>query len=207
MTDTIDATPPPHDPLSPDPAAPYGRTDDGVLLDRNGKRAPHGLTKSGLRKDHPARAQRKGRRPAAKQASTGRSLSAKRRVGLIQLADIPKGLLLGLGYKTDNDAMLADAVTIDMHAPAMADAISQIAEDNDRLGAVVDRLIEVGPMAAIGMAMGAFLAQVARNHAAIPAPVAQMLGASHDPEELAQVARGSLEQMTQGSNGTQPAAA
>lgn len=207
MTDTMEPTAPPeHDPLSPDPAAPYGRTDDGVLLDRNGKRAPYGLTKSGNRKDHPPQ---RVRSKASKQASrpSGRTITTKRRQGLLQLADLPKGLLLGLGFKADSDAMLADAVTIDMHAPTMADAISQIAEDNDRLAAVVDRLIDVGPMAIIGMALGAFAAQIARNHEAIPAPVATMLGAAHDPAELAQIARGSVEAMGAGANGTQPAAA
>jgi hypothetical protein len=107
---------------------------------------------------------------------------------------MPKGVLLGLGYKAENEAMLADAVTLDMHGGALSNAVAELCEENDRLGRVVDRLIEVGPLAQIGMVMSAFVAQVARNHGALPAPVASMLGGSADPAELAQVARGSMEQ-------------
>jgi hypothetical protein len=178
-----------------------------VLLDRNGKRAPYGLTKSGLRKDH---APRKRTTASRKQASrpSGRTITVKRRQGLIGLADLPKGILLGVGFKADNDALLADAVTLDMHAPTFADAIAQLCEDNDKLAHVVDRAIEVGPLAAVTMAAGAMLAQLARNHQAIPVPVAAMLGGSQDPAELAQVARGSIAQMEGAQNGQeqQPAA-
>lgn len=210
MTDTLqmDASPEdaPPDPTAPTHDAPYGRTEDGVLLDRNGKRAPHGLTRSGQRKHHPTQSERKGRKPTAKSPIRGRSITVKRRQGLQQLVDVPKGILLGLGLKTDNDVMLADAVTLDMHAAPLADAVAQLAEDNDQLGAVIDRLIEVGPYAAIGLAVGAFVAQVARNHALIPAPVAAMLGAQHDPDELAQVARASLQEVM-GDGATQQQAA
>jgi hypothetical protein len=213
MTDTIAADAPlqpaEHDPLSPDPTAPYGRTDDGVLLDRNGKRAPYGLTKSGLRKDHPPR-KRKPPTPGQKAhraQPSGRTITTKRRTGLVQLTDMPKGILLGLGYKTGNEAMLADAVTIDMHAAPVCDAVAQLAEDNDRLAAVIDRLVEVGPMAQLGMVVGAMVAQLARNHGALPAPVAAMLGGSHDPAELAEVAKGSMEQVVQNGASPQPAAA
>jgi len=227
MTDTLEMDAPQiADPLDPDPSAPYGRTEDGTLLDRNGKRAPHGLTKSGLRKDHAPRARKRSRQTPSR--TSARTITTKRRHGLQQLTDLPKGILLGLGFKimpgaderatTPEDAqrladrqaratvMLADAVTLDMHAPTLADAVAQMAEENDRLAQVVDRIIEVGPFAAIGLAVGSFLAQIARNHQMVPAPVAAMLGASHDPGELAQVALASMEGITY-SNGQQPTAA
>jgi hypothetical protein len=196
------------DPLEPDPTAPYGRTDDGVLIDRNGKRAPYGLTKSGLRKDHAPR-KRKPPTPGQKAHAarpSGRTITNKRRTGLLQLTDMPKGILLGLGYKADNEALLADAVTLDMHAAPVCDAIAQLAEDNDRLALVIDRVIEVGPLAQIGMVVGALAAQIARNHNAMPAPVAAMLGGSHDPAELAAVARGTMEQVTHNGAAPQPPA-
>jgi hypothetical protein len=199
MTDTLTMDAPPegetHDPLAPDPSAPYGRTEDGVLIDRKGHRAPYGLTKSGLRKDHPPSRKRRtqaGQRQPSR--PSGRTITTKRRNGLLQLVELPKGVLLGLGYKADNEALLADAVTIEMHSAPVCDAIAQLADDNDRLASVVDRLIEVGPLAQIGMALGAFLAQIARNHNAMPAPVAAMLGGVAEPEELAAVAKGTMDQ-------------
>jgi hypothetical protein len=199
------------DPLAePDPSAPYGRTEDGVLIDRNGKRAPYGLTKSGQRKHHPGK--RGGTRPTAPRAPSrpsGRTITVKRRRGLVELTEIPKGVCLGLGYKTDNDALLAEAVTIEMHAEPMANALAELAEDNDRLATVVDRIIEVGPLAQIGMVFGAFLAQTARNFGTVPAPVAAMLGGREEPAELAAMARGTMQQATQAmmDNGQESAAA
>lgn len=212
--DTMGRAEPVTDPLAdPDPGAPYGRAEDGVLIDKRGKRAPLGLTKSGLRRQGGKKNRGLPHTPspsarASASRPSGRTITRKRRDGLIGLTDLPKGVCIGVGLKADNTAMLAEAATIDMHAPGIAAALADIAEDNDRLGAVIDRLIDVGPMATLGIALGAFLAQTARNFGAMPAPVAAMLGGGAEPDDLADMVRRTVTMTDErADNGTEPAAA
>lgn len=209
MTDTTErAILDPTEPEGPafDPEAPYGRTEDGTLLDRKGHRAPYGLTRSGLRKDHkPARKRVTKASKAQMSRPSGRTITAKRRQGLTDLAGVPQGILLGLGYKAQNDVLLADAATLSMHAPMVAGAIADIAEQDDRVAAYVDKVIEVGPFAQIGMVLVAMGAQFARNHGALPAPVAAMLGGTQDPAELADAVRLDMDEtMRESNNGATP---
>jgi len=196
-----------HDPTNPDPTAPYGRTDNGTLLDSRGRKAPYGLTKSGLRKsggrknrgDPSARrlANAKDRRPS------GRTITRKRRDGLVDQFGQLQGLCLMFGRAADHDGLLAEAVTIGQSGPGLAAALAEYAEDHDRLGAMIDRLVIVGPGLSLGMAVGAFLAQTARNFGLLPGDVMGTV----EPADLADLARQMAEPSDNGAERTSATAA
>lgn len=184
-----------------DPAAPYGRADDGTLLDRRGHRAPYGLSRSGLRKQG-GRKNRKAGSLSQAHASrpSGRTITRKRRDAVLDQLGQLQGLCLMLGRATDHDGLLAEAVTIGQSGPPIATALADYAEDHDRLAQLLDRIAVVGPGFSLGMAVGAFVAQTARNFGLLPGDV---IGTT-DPKELADLARQMAEPQ---SNGSEPAPA
>lgn len=63
----------------------------------------------------------------------------------------------------------ADAGAIGIHGPKLANEIVQLAENNSKIAAKVDLLIEIGPYAGIVAAAIPFLAQLFVNHGLIKA--------------------------------------
>jgi hypothetical protein len=168
-----------------DHTAPYGRDRDGVLLDRDGKRAPYGLAKSGKRKRNrpdakPSPAQRARPHPPA-----GTTIARKRARAVAELFDLPAAGCIGLGLQRNDYRFIAQADTFQTHGPALGKALAELAEDNARLGQVLDRLTETGPYFALGLAVVGMAAQTARNFGQLPGEMAAMLGGKDDPVQLA----------------------
>lgn len=175
-------------PLPGEPAdhtAPYGRDDDGVLLDRDGKRAPYGLAKSGKRKRN-----RPGSKPTPAQRAhanrpAGTTIARKRAKTVAELLELPAAGCIGVGIQRNDYRFIAQADTFQTHGPALGKAFADLAEDNARLGQALDRLGEGGPYFALGLAVVAFAAQTARNFGRLPDEMAAMLGGKDSPTETA----------------------
>lgn len=104
---------------------------------------------------------------------------AERANGVQGLAQLAAAIPLMLAKTTGNQAWSADAVTIAANAPAIADACVQVARNDARFAAALDRVCSSGPYAAlisVGLSVGM---QCARNHR----PALALPGTVH-PDEL-----------------------
>lgn len=111
--------------------------------------------------------------------------------GMLQLASFP---LVMLG--TQKPAFLADAAAIGEHGPGVVDAVNDLAQEDPRLAAVLDKILGMGPYGALIAAVLPLAAQLLANHKIIPAGVAKALGAK-DPDVLvAKLVREMQEQAT-----------
>jgi len=113
-------------------------------------------------------------------AKASSSLSdADRAAGVQGLAQLGSALVLMAGKATGNTAYLADAATIAANAPAIADACVQVAKNDARFAAALDKVCSSGPYAAligVGVSVGV---QCLRNHR----PGLALPGTVH-PDEL-----------------------
>jgi len=113
-------------------------------------------------------------------AKAATSLSdADRAAGVQGLAQLGSALVLMAGKATGNAAYLADAATIANNAPAIADACVQVAKNDARFAAALDKVCSSGPYAAlvgVGVSVGI---QCLRNHR----PGLALPGTVH-PDEL-----------------------
>lgn len=184
-----------------DPSAPYGRDDDGTLLDKNGERAERGLKADGTRKVKPGpppgtkAGAALGKPGKAKAAKPSRKGAKDYRPGVMGLFSIPIGAFAGLGAATKNETFLADAATLNGFGPGIAEALNDLAQDNHQIAGVLDRALQVGPYSALVMATMPLVAQLARNHGLLPAGIAGALGGSYEPSKLAESIRGEAEAM------------
>ena len=127
---------------------------------------------------------KRGRPPKSEQSRTTARASAsltdaERSAGVQGLAQIAAAVPLMLAKTTGNPAWMADAVTIAANAPQLADACIQVARNDARFAAALDRVCSSGPYAALisaGLAVGM---QCFRNHR----PQMALPGTVH-PDEL-----------------------
>jgi hypothetical protein len=98
--------------------------------------------------------------------------------GMLQLASFP---LVMLG--TQKPEFLADAAAIGEHGPGVVDAVNDLAQDDPRLAAVLDKILGMGPYGALIAATLPLVAQLLANHKILPLPVLQGMGAK-DPDAL-----------------------
>lgn len=196
MTATIDEFPAPA-PLHPadgeipgerpaDPAAPYGRKSDGTPRSKPGRKPGPSLTGTRRTSVRPAAPRPAGPpKPAAAKKASGPDY--KRSVqGLLQLAATP---LLVAAQRSDRAA--ADAAAISLHAEPIAQAVHDLATDDPRVGALLERLLAVGPYGALIAAVLPLGMQLAVNHGVAPLPLASALGAQ-DPRGLVQQLRAEM---------------
>jgi hypothetical protein len=159
------------EPISDDPAAPFGYDDQGNPI------APYGHTADGRPKRSPA-----GRRPEpgsrrSKRAAGARSPSRKPKASAssrkaAQGADYAQGLqdmmvgptvaLTIAGMKRPE--LLADAATLELHLPPIADALGKLAAERPEVAAMLDRLMSAGPYTALLSATVPLVLQLGANH-------------------------------------------
>lgn len=114
----------------------------------------------------------KPRSGAANQTTKTVGASAKteaREDGLLGLSTIATGLLI----ITKN---YADAGAVDMHAEPIAHEVAVLAEDNEKVANIVDRITAIGPYAALLTAVMPLALQLLVNHDRISPNAAGMLG-------------------------------
>lgn len=171
------AVPPERDPApEPDPGAPWGRKADGTPRSKPGRR-PKGEPKpdTGKTATPPPRKATSGRKPPPRKPS-----KPDYRQGIVSLLSLPAGILGAAGAGLGRRELVADAATIMMHAPPIADGLNELAGLDARVAGVLDRVLAAGPYGALVGALVPAFAQIAANHGMIR-PGA--LG-THDPEEI-----------------------
>ena len=87
---------------------------------------------------------------------------------LVELAQIPTFIFASLGKWRKNPAFALDAVTVQLHAPNVADSLNDLAQENDLIASVLDWATTAGPYAALLTALVPLAAQFAANHEVIP---------------------------------------
>ena len=150
MTEQTAETPP-VGMVGPDEDAPYGRRPDGSPRRRPGRKP--GQTASTTTRKRPT--------------STPQSKSY--REPLIGLMQIPAGGLALAGMQ--RPVFAADAAAITIHAPNIAEALDQLAQERPEIAAVLDRVLQVGPYGVLIAAVSPLVLQILTNHRAIPAGV------------------------------------
>jgi hypothetical protein len=70
----------------------------------------------------------------------------------------------------------ADAGAVDMHFPAIAHEVAELAQENEKVATIVDRIIAVGPYAGLLTAVMPLALQLLVNHDRIQSSAAGMLG-------------------------------
>lgn len=126
--------------------------------------------------------------------------------GLLQM---PAAGLIIAGQRAGSVALVADGATILVHGPGLAAAIAELAENDPRVMALLERVLTFGPYGGLLAALFPMVAQLARNHGA-PQEIAGALGAV-SPEEIISAGGLNLEiqtpaPSTNGQDGTQNAA-
>lgn len=153
----------------PDPAPADGRDDE----------APWGRTSSGKPRRKPG--PKPGTKPAAPKPRAASSAPRKPKapdyrtgvLGIIQLVAAP----LVIAGRT-NPVAMADAAALTVHAEALADGCQAVAESDARVAALLDRVLQVGPYAALIAPVVALGTQLAVNHGLVPTDLGQALGAA-----------------------------
>lgn len=88
----------------------------------------------------------------------------QRAQGVAGLVQVGAGLCLVAKKATGKDAFQADAVTLASNAEQIADACVQTAKNDARFAAALDRVMAVGPYAALVSVMVGVGSQIVRNH-------------------------------------------
>lgn len=91
-------------------------------------------------------------------------------LGLLQLAAHGTAMAaLRKGLNEPDMALLADSEAIAQHAPAIADAIDQLATNDARVAKALDTIMRVGPYGALIAAVTPLALAILTNHGVIPA--------------------------------------
>ncbi len=151
---------------SADPEAPYGRKADGTPKRKPGRQPGASARPMGSAAPRPTR--RPGRARVA-------SAAPDYRAGIAGILQIPAFVLVGAGRF--NQALEYDGAAIAVHTPAIADALNQLAMDEPRVAAVLDKVLSVGPYGAILGATLPLVAQILVNHKRVPLDAVAALGA------------------------------
>lgn len=90
------------------------------------------------------------------------------------------GFLQIAGFGLGMAKMHADAAAVAVHGENIANAAADLALEDERVAAILDKLSEIGPYGALLTAVAPLAVQIAVNHGAIPAGVMGTV----EPKEL-----------------------
>lgn len=76
----------------------------------------------------------------------------------------------------------ADSAAILAHGDNVSEALADLGTTDERIGALLDKIVQVGPYGAVIAAIAPMIAQIAVNHGALPAGI---LGTVHPVELVA----------------------
>lgn len=111
-------------------------------------------------------ASQKAKRAAAPRGRTAKTTPTDYRPGVVGLLQIPSFALGVLGRR--NEAFALDAATITLHSGNIAEAVNDTAQQDERVAAILDKILEVGPYGALLAALMPVALQMAANHGKIP---------------------------------------
>lgn len=106
------------------------------------------------------------------------------RPGIMGLLQLPAGVLAIAGL--NKPELAADAATITVYGPPIAEALNDLAYERPEIAAVLDRVLAVGPYGALIAAVAPMALQILCNHGAIPSGI---LGTVPKESLLAEMAR------------------
>ncbi|TDC20615.1 hypothetical protein E1265_21330 [Streptomyces sp. 8K308] len=155
------------DPQAPDPDAPYGRKADGTPKAKPGRKgAGTGSSSSARSKPRGKSSQVSGGSSAnsssARSKSTSRPAGPDYRAAVLGLFQLPGAALALAGAQRPE--LLADAIALDAYAPAVADAVAQLAREQPAVAAILDRFMRAGPYGALIGAVAPLVLQLLANH-------------------------------------------
>jgi hypothetical protein len=160
-----------------------GPSDPTIQTETRAEDAPWGYKADGTPyKVDPARyarrdAKRRKASPGPKKATAKRSVYAESVTDLMVL--VSGGLAIA-AKGSGNAAFLADAIVVEESAPDVGDAFGKLADQNDKVARMLDKLGEVGPYGLVLAAMAPIVTQCMANHGMLPAG---MMG-TEDPQAM-----------------------
>lgn len=110
--------------------------------------------------------------PGAPRRISGRSKSkggTDYRPGILGLLQLPAGVLAVAGL--NKPELAADAATLTVYAPGVAEAVNDLANERPEIAAVLDRVLAVGPYGALLAAVTPMVLQILCNHEVIPSGI------------------------------------
>lgn len=88
------------------------------------------------------------------------------RPGIMGMMQLPAAVLAFAG--TNKPELAADAATITVYGPGVAEALNELAKERPEVAAVLDRILSVGPYGLIIAAVTPMVLQILANHGLIP---------------------------------------
>jgi hypothetical protein len=82
---------------------------------------------------------------------------------------LPAGVLAFAGMHKPE--LAADAATISIYSPNVADALNELAKERPEIAAVLDRVLSVGPYGLLIAAVMPMVLQILANHGVIPSGI------------------------------------
>lgn len=127
---------------------------------------------AGSRRDAPRKPSTRRRKPTPTAAPEVSPADAIR--GLMQM---PAAALIITGQRTESVALVADGATVLVHGPALAQAIEEIAKNDPRVMAMLEKLLAFGPYGLLVTVLFTMSAQFMRNHEQGPEAILEGFGA------------------------------
>jgi hypothetical protein len=93
------------------------------------------------------------------------------RAGIEGLLQLPAAGLMLAGMQSGKLELVADAATITNAAPGIAEALSDLANDQPQVAAVLDKVLKAGPYGALIAAVVPMAMQLMANHKVVPVGV------------------------------------
>jgi hypothetical protein len=163
-TDTLDAVS-----RETDDEAPFGYKPNGQPY----KRDPASYASRTRKGDG---AQGPTRRKTPNRPASGPTQTKARAKAVFDALTIPVSGLAMAGKALGNKALVADAITLGHAVPAIATTVAEVADQDERIAAIVDKLVQTGPYAALVTALVPVALQIAANHNAAIARAGRPLG-------------------------------
>lgn len=105
------------------------------------------------------------------------AVTQQRAQSVFDVLTVPVAGLAVAGQAANSKPLIADAIILGRAAPQIATAVAQVADQDDRVAAIVDKLVQTSPYAALFTAIIPVVVQVAANHSPKLVGVARMAGA------------------------------
>jgi hypothetical protein len=112
---------------------------------------------------------KKGARTSTPRKLSGRSSKSSGvdyRPGIMGMLQLPAGVLAFAGM--NKPELAADAATVTIYGPGIAEALNELAKERPEVAAVLDRVLSVGPYGMLIAAVMPLVLQVLANHGVLP---------------------------------------
>jgi hypothetical protein len=107
-----------------------------------------------------------GRRPRTTRRPTSRATDYAGQ--LTTALQVPAAILAVVATSTENEALLADSLTLTHYAPAFANALGELATEKPEFAAALDRITKASPYGSLLVVAIPFALQLATNHGRVP---------------------------------------